>query len=81
MPAYDLIVVDEAHHTAAKQHETIIEAVRYQNPDAQSFGVTATPERANKKDLSKFYEIISDQIKMDELIDQGYLVSPKGYAI
>ena len=53
VPAYDLIVVDEAHHTAANQHEEIIDAVRDKNPDAKLFGVTATPERADKKDLSK----------------------------
>ena len=69
---FDLIVIDEAHHTAANQHAEIIEAVRDKNPDAKLFGVTATPERADKKDLSKFYETISDQIKMNELIDNGF---------
>lgn len=81
VPAYDLIVVDEAHHTAANQHEEIIDAVRDKNPDAKLFGVTATPERADKKDLSKFYDVISDKIEMNELIEQGYLVPPKAYVI
>lgn len=78
---YDLIIIDESHHSTCSQYKAIIERLRELNPQTKLFGVTATPERADKADLSQFYEVISDKINIDNLIRMGYLVPPKAFVI
>ena len=42
---YDLIVIDEYHHTGAKEWGKAIQALIDNNAEAKVFGTTATPER------------------------------------
>ena len=42
---YDLIVIDEYHHTGAKEWGKAIQALIENNAEAKVFGTTATPER------------------------------------
>ena len=51
MPALDLLFVDEAHHAAADTYRRIIDRVRERNPEARIYGVTATPNRGDRKGL------------------------------
>jgi superfamily II DNA or RNA helicase len=53
MPRLDLLVVDEAHHAVADSYRRIIDRVREANPDARIFGVTATPNRGDRKGLAR----------------------------
>ena len=73
---FDLIVIDEAHHSAASTYEDIIKWNSIGKPDAALFGVTATPNRGDKLPLihlfDNFYQITSKY-----LIDSHYLVRPK----
>lgn len=76
----DLIVIDEAHHATAGTWRKIIEAF----PEAYVLGVTATPCRGDGTGLGKDAGGIFDDLVMGpqikELIESGYLVSPKVYA-
>ncbi len=81
MPKLDLLVIDEAHHAAADSYRRIIDRVRDANPDARIFGVTATPNRGDKKGLRQVFDNVSDQVHLGELIASGHLVPPRTFVI
>ena len=81
MPALDLLVVDEAHHAAADTYRRIIDRVRERNPEARIYGVTATPNRGDKKGLRPVFSNVADQIMLGELIGSGHLVRPRTFVI
>ena len=81
MPKLDLLVIDEAHHAVADSYRRIIDHVRDANPDAQIFGVTATPNRGDKKGLRAVFDNVADQVRLGELIASGHLVPPRTFVI
>lgn len=81
MPKLDLLVIDEAHHAAADSYRRIIDHVRDANPDARIFGVTATPNRGDKKGLRAVFDNVADQVRLGELIASGHLVPPRTFVI
>ncbi len=81
IPKFDLLVIDEAHHSPCESYQNIINQVKEQNSSALIYGVTATPNRGDKKDLGKVFSNVADQIRISELIASGHLVPPKTYVI
>jgi superfamily II DNA or RNA helicase len=81
MPRLDLLVIDEAHHAVADSYRRIIDRVREANPDARIFGVTATPNRGDRKGLREVFDNVSDQVRLGELIASGHLVPPRTFVI
>ncbi|EPX84299.1 DNA or RNA helicase of superfamily II [Rubellimicrobium thermophilum DSM 16684] len=81
MPRLDLLVVDEAHHAVADSYRRIIDRVREANPDARIFGVTATPNRGDRKGLREVFDNVADQVRLGELIASGHLVPPHTFVI
>ncbi len=81
MPSLDLVVVDEAHHAAAESYRRIIDRARERNPDVRIYGVTATPNRGDKKGLRPVFSNVADQILLGELIGSGHLVRPRTFVI
>jgi superfamily II DNA or RNA helicase len=67
------IIVDEAHHVAADSYQTVLGHF----PKANILGVTATPDRSDKKQLGSFFENVAYEITLLDLIKQGYLVPIK----
>ena len=61
MPALDLLVIDEAHHAVADSYRRIIDHVRGANPACQIFGVTATPNRGDRKGLREIFDNVGVQ--------------------
>jgi superfamily II DNA or RNA helicase len=81
MPRLDLLVIDEAHHAAADSYRRIIDHVRDANPEARIFGVTATPNRGDRKGLRAVFDNVADQVRLGELIASGHLVPPRTFVI
>ncbi len=81
MPKLDLLVIDEAHHAVADSYRRIIDHVRNANPEARIFGVTATPNRGDKKGLRAVFDNVADQVRLGELIASGHLVPPRTFVI
>ena len=81
MPAFDLLVIDEAHHAAAASYKKIIDQAYRINPDLKLFGVTATPNRGDNKSLRPVFSNVGDQISIGELIASGHLVKPRTFVI
>lgn len=77
---FELIVVDEAHLSAAASYMKVFETW----PKALVLGVTGSPIRLDGKGLGRgqgaIYDTIVQGISIRELIDQGYLVRPVVYA-
>jgi superfamily II DNA or RNA helicase len=71
-----LIVIDEAHHLAAKTWEALIQAF----PDAWLIGLTATPERLDGKGLGKYFQRIVEGPSASWLINNQYLSPYRLYA-
>jgi DNA repair protein RadD len=79
MPSFDLAVIDEAHHIAADGYQRIISRLKENNPSIKLFGVTATPNRGDKKALEPTFDNVGDQITIQELIKSGHLVRPRTF--
>ncbi len=68
-PPAHLLVIDEAHHLAAKRWSAILADY----PDAFALGLTATPERGDGKPLTMFEELFAGP-QPSELIAANHLV-------
>lgn len=66
---YNTIIVDEAHHSLSAGYKKIIEHF----PDAKLLGVTATPDRGDKRNLGQIFESIAFEYDMRSAIMDGYL--------
>lgn len=67
---FSLVVVDEAHHGAA---DSYLNVLRHFDQSAKVLGVTATPDRADRKNLGAYFESIAFEIPLFQLIHQNYL--------
>lgn len=66
---FGTIIIDEAHHTAAKTYKGILEHFS----DAKVLGVTATPDRSDMKSLSDIFDSLAFEYKLPDAIREGYL--------
>ena len=66
---FSTVIVDEAHRTLADSYLRILEHFG----GAKVLGVTATPDRGDKRDLARFYEDIAFEISLTEMIKAGWL--------
>lgn len=65
---FGVIFHDEAHEGCERAAK-----VNARFPNAKLCGLSATPFRINLANLSKWYEIVADELDLDELIDGGYI--------
>jgi len=80
-PKFDMVVIDESHHAAARTYQKIIDAVLEDNEKAEIVGFTATPNRGDGKGLKSVFNNCSHQIELTTLIREGFLVKPIAYVI
>ena len=81
MPKLDLLVIDEAHHARADSYVRIVNHARSLNPNLKLLGMTATPNRGDKKGLYPVFSNVCDQIRIGELISSGHLVMPRTFVM
>ncbi len=67
--AFNLIVCDEAHHILSNQYKGIIEHF----DSARLLGVTATPDRGDKRSLGQVFETIAYEYSMRKAIQDKFL--------
>lgn len=71
---FQTLMIDETHHAAADSYQTIINALGFNaNSGKLLLGVTATPQRADRKQLGDTFDKIIYEISIGELIQKGYL--------
>lgn len=66
---YQDIIVDEAHHCLSDSYKRVLEHF----PAANVLGVTATPDRGDKRDLGEYFDSLAYEYSMTDAIRQGYL--------
>ena len=81
MPALDLLVVDVAHHAIADSYRRTIDRALRRNPACRILGVTATPNRGDRRGLRDVFSNVADQIRLGELVRPGHLVPPRTFVI
>jgi len=70
---FGLVVVDEAHHSAANSYRAVIDYFT-QYSGARVLGVTATPDRGDKKGLGSVFGTVAFQYEVADAITDGWLV-------
>lgn len=79
---FEMLIVDEAHHAVADTYRRIIDELGFKdNKDKLLIGVTATPERNDKKGLLDIFEKIVFSRSISTMINAGYLVPVHGRKI
>lgn len=66
---YGTIIVDEAHHALCDGYRAILD---YWS-NAKVLGVTATPDRGDKRNLGEVFESVAYEYSIRDAIKQGYL--------
>lgn len=66
---FDFIIVDEAHHCLSDSYQSVLDWF----PEAKVLGVTATPDRGDRRNLGSYFECISYEYNMPSAIGDGYL--------
>ncbi|MXW14669.1 MAG: DUF3427 domain-containing protein [Rhodothermaceae bacterium] len=68
---FGMIIIDEFHHAAAKTYQRLLEYFR----PRYLLGLTATPERADGKDILTWFEgHTAAELRIWDAIDRGFLV-------
>lgn len=78
---FDLLCVDECHRIRCKTYESIIGRLRQANPGMRLLGLSATPYRADKKNLGTVLPEFAYRMPILEAIDRGWLVDVRGAAV
>jgi superfamily II DNA or RNA helicase len=73
---FGLVLCDEAHHCSAPSWRGIIEQCKYMNPACKVGGVTATPNRTDRKALGLIFDSVAYQMEIGHAVSQGWLVPP-----
>jgi superfamily II DNA or RNA helicase len=66
---FGLVVVDEAHHVLAASYKRVLAHFS----GAKVLGVTATPDRGDKREIGEVFENIAYEIGLVELVKAGFL--------
>jgi superfamily II DNA or RNA helicase len=69
---FDYIINDEVHHAKAHTYEEVIKHFK----PAFRLGLTATPNRADEKDIRELYGIELYSMSLSEALAEGWLASP-----
>jgi superfamily II DNA or RNA helicase len=68
--AYDVVIVDEFHHAEAPTYRRLLEHLK----PRLLLGLTATPERADSRDILKWFDgKIAVELRLWDALDQGLL--------
>ena len=66
---FDTVIIDEAHHAISPSYQTVLN----QLPNAKVLGVTATPDRGDKRSLAQYFEGIAYEYSLKQAVKEGYL--------
>jgi ATP-dependent helicase IRC3 len=75
---YELLIIDEANHAAAKTYKKLIDYLGFYERDKLLVGFTATPRRGDKVKLDDIFEKVVYSLSIREMVKKGYLVKPEG---
>ena len=74
---FGAIIIDEAHHALSDSYQTVLKYF----DGANVLGVTATPDRADMKDMGEYFESLAYEYSLAKAIKEGYLCPIKAQTI
>ena len=74
---FGVIVVDEAHHAMSETYQRVLKYF----DSAKVLGVTATPDRADQKNLGQFFDSKAYEYTLHQAVRDGYLCPVKAQMI
>lgn len=74
---FDVIVIDEAHHCVSDSYQRVLQHFN----NSYVLGVTATPDRADLKNLGSYFDSLAFEYTMPQAIKSGYLVPIKALTV
>lgn len=74
---FDTVIIDEAHHAISDSYQHVLK----QFPDAKILGVTATPDRGDKKSLASYFDGVAYEYKLVDAVREGYLCEIRAQTI
>lgn len=74
---FDTVIIDEAHHCLSDGYMRVLEHFG----GAKVLGVTATPDRGDKRNLGRFFDSIAYEYTLPNAIKSGYLCPIKAVTI
>lgn len=66
---FNTIIIDEAHHALSDSYRSVINYFE----GAKILGVTATPDRGDRKDLGEIFDSLAYEYSLPQAIKDGYL--------
>lgn len=66
---FGTLIVDEAHHCLSDSYQRVLDHF----PGANVLGVTATPDRGDRKNLGSYFDSLAYEYTLPEAIREGYL--------
>jgi superfamily II DNA or RNA helicase len=76
---FDYIIVDEVHHGQAPSYQSVLQ---YFNPNFFMLGLTATPDRMDRKDIFELFDYQKVyEYSLNEAIENGFLVPYTYYGL
>ena len=67
--AFDYIICDESHHALSDSWQKVLSYFG----SAKVLGVTATPERGDKRNLGQYFECLAYEYTLRTAVEEGYL--------
>lgn len=74
---FGTIIIDEAHHCMSSTYQKVLEYFS----DAKVLGVTATPDRNDKRNLGHFFDSMAYEFGIRRAVDEKFLVRPAAQLI
>lgn len=74
---FGTIIVDETHHILSDGYQRVMEHF----PNANVLGVTATPDRGDRKNLGQFFDTLAYEYTLPQAIREGYLTPIKALTV
>ena len=74
---FDCIIIDEAHHVLSEGYRRVLEHF----DKAKVLGVTATPDRGDRRNLGSVFETLAYEYTLPKAIKAGYLSPIKALTI
>lgn len=71
---FSLVIVDESHRAIAASYQKVLQ--HFMAGGARVVGVTATPDRGDKKSLGTFFQRIAYDFNLVQAVRDGWLVRP-----
>lgn len=73
--AFGTVIVDEAHHALSPTYQKVLD--HFKGGGAQILGVTATPDRGDKRSLSGAFDEVAYEVSLFTLIKESFLAPIK----